>query len=74
MKKALRTYPEPHAQSCATCKHWRLEGRPRARPWCPRAAAWLPNDLTRCGCMFYSRELYETQALEVYERLANRNG
>lgn len=73
MKKVLRTYPVPRAQSCATCTHWRLEGKPRARAWCPRAAAWLPTDLTRCGCMFWAKEQVETQALEVYEQLVNSN-
>lgn len=68
MARWLQLYTTSRAQSCATCKHWRLEG-PKSLAWCPRAAAWLPRDLTRSGCVLWLRETQESHAVEVWTRL-----
>jgi hypothetical protein len=69
----LLRYPTPAVQSCATCRHWRVEGA-KGRPWCPRAARWLPvGDLVLVACVLWARELHESDARELYERLINGN-
>lgn len=65
----LYRFTEPALKSCATCTHWTLAN---GRPWCPRAAKWLPSrKMQLVGCMFWEKELYESDAVELYERLCN---
>lgn len=65
----LHKHPAPTAKSCATCRHWRQES---GKPWCPQAAAWLPpREMTQHSCPLWLRERYESDAVELYERLSN---
>lgn len=58
--------PQPAAQSCATCAHWRVEpGGPR----CPVTGAALTGTLSRLTCPAWQRETVETFAVELYDRL-----
>jgi hypothetical protein len=54
---------------CGTCKHWTLR---RRRAWCPVQRCELPSALTSAVCISYEREMQETSALELYQKLSEQ--